>query len=187
MTPHEPRRLGYYATKKWVQHAVLFVVVGLIAVGLISALGDATEQAERQIVELTIRNMRTGMQRAMGEALMHQREGEMASWAGSNPVRWLDSFPAGYRGECSTAESRALSGGEWCFERGRRELVYRPRNLDHLHESTGEIRAAGRQCDLLSWRVARAPVSAASGGFVGLRIEIASSCQWFPAGRQADN
>ena len=109
---------------------VLFVVVGLIAVGLISALGDATEQAERQIVELTIRNMRTGMQRAMGEALMHQREGEMASWAGSNPVRWLDSPPAGYRGECSTAESRALSGGEWCFERGRRELVYRPRNLD---------------------------------------------------------
>ena len=139
MTPHEPRRLGYYATKKWVQHAVLFVVVGLIAVGLISALGDATEQAERQIVELTIRNMRTGMQRAMGEALMHQREGEMASWAGSNPVRWLDSPPAGYRGECSTAESRALSGGEWCFERGRRELVYRPRNLDRLHESTGEI------------------------------------------------
>ena len=129
MTPHEPRRLGYYATKKWVQHAVLFVVVGLIAVGLISALGDATEQAERQIVELTIRNMRTGMQRAMGEALMHQREGEMASWAGSNPVRWLDSPPA----------------------------------------------------------VARAPVSAASGGFVGLRIEIASSCLWVPAGRQADN
>ena len=187
MIPHEPRRLGYYATKKWFQHAVLFVVVGLIAVGLISALGDAKEKAERQIVDLTVRNMRTGMQRAMGEALMHQREGEMASWAGSNPVRWLDSLPAGYRGECSTAESWALSGGEWCFERGRRELVYRPRNVDHLHDSKGATKGVGRQCELLSWRVARAPVSAASGGFVGLRIEVASSCEWIPAERQADN
>ena len=187
MISHEPRRLGYYATKNWFQRAVLFVVLGLLAIGLISALGDAKEEAEKQIVELTIRNMRTGLQRAMGEALMHQREGEMASWAGSNPVRWLDSLPAGYRGECSTAESWALSGGEWCFERGRRELVYRPRNVDHLHDSKGATKGVGRQCELLSWRVARAPVSAASGGFVGLRIEVASSCEWIPAERQADN
>ena len=183
MISHEPRRLGYYATKNWFQRAVLFVVLGLLAIGLISALGDAKEEAEKQIVELTIRNMRTGMQRAMGEALMHQREGEMASWVGSNPVHWLDTLPAGYRGECSTAESWALSGGEWCFERGRRELVYRPRNSDHLRDSKGVMKAVGRRCDLLSWRVARAPVSVASGGFVGLRIEAASSCEWVPAGR----
>lgn len=187
MIPREPRRLGYYATRNWFQHAVLFVVLGLFAIGLISALGDAKEEAERQMVELTIRNMRTGLQRAMGEALMHQREGEMASWVGSNPVRWLDSPPAGYRGECSTADSWALSGGEWCFERGRRELVYRPRNIDHLYDSKGTMKAEGRRCDQLSWRVARAPTSAASGGFVGLRIEVASSCQWAPAGRQTDN
>jgi hypothetical protein len=187
MIPHEFRRLGYYATRNWFQRAVLFVVLGLFAIALISALGDAKEEAERQSVELTIRNMRTGMQRAMGEALMHQREGEMASWAGSNPVRWLDSLPAGYRGDCSAAESRELSGGEWCFERGRRELVYRPRNIDQLYESRGAMKALGRQCDQLSWRVARAPTSAASGGFVGLRIEVVSSCQWVPAKRQTDN
>ena len=183
MISHEPRRLGYYATKNWFQHAVLFVVLGLFAIGLISALSDAKEEAERQIVELTIRNLRTGLQRAMGEALMHQRESEMASWAGSNPVRWLNSLPTGYRGECSTAESWALSGGEWCFERGRRELVYRPRNSGHLRDSKEAMKAVGRRCDLLSWRVARAPVSVASGGFVGLRIEAASSCEWIPAGR----
>lgn len=183
MTAHEPRRLGYYATKKWFQHAVLFVVAGLIAIALISALGDAKEEAERQIVELTIRNMRTGMQRAMGEALMRQREGEISSWVGSNPVRWLDSSPAGYRGECSEAESGALSGGEWCFQRGRQELVYRPHDIDRLHELSGETKAVGRRCDLLRWRVARAPVSAASGGFVGLRIEAASPCQWARSGR----
>lgn len=183
MIPREPRRLGYFATRNWFQHAVLFVVLGLFAIALISALGDAKEQAERQIVELTIRNMRTGMQRAMGEALMRQREGEMASWTGSNPVRWLDSSPAGYRGECSAAESGALSGGEWCFERGRRELVYRPHDIDRLHESSGGTKAVGRRCDLLRWRVARAPLSAASGGFVGLRIEAATACQWAQSGR----
>ena len=34
-----------------------------------------------------------------------------------------------------------------------------------------------------AWRVARAPKAAASGGFVGLRIESASACHWVQVGR----
>lgn len=175
MIPHEPRRLGYYANSHWLQAATLFVVVGSLAMGLLWALSDAKERAEKLLVELTVRNMRTGMQFAMGEVLMQQREGEMASWVGSNPVRWLGSPPGGYRGECSIEENRDLSGGEWCFQRVRRELVYRPHNADHLRALPA---SSGRKCRLLSWRVAGVPESMASGGFVGLRIEAASPCQW---------
>jgi general secretion pathway protein G len=175
MISHEPRRLGYYAGRNWFQSAVLFVILGLFVIGLLSALNRAKEQAERQIVDLTIRNMRTGMQLAMGEALMRQREHEMASWVGSNPVQWLATSPAGYRGECSAEESRDLSGGEWCFERSRRELVYRPRRVEHLQG--GEDKSQ-HQCSQLSWRVARTPGNEDSGGFIGLRLEAASSCHW---------
>lgn len=175
MIPHEPRTLGYYANAHWLQAATLFVVIGSMAMGLLWALSDAKERAEKLLVELTVRNMRTGMQLAMGEALMQQRAGEVASWVGSNPVLWLGSSPEGYRGECSAAESQGLSGGEWCFERERRELVYRPYRTDRLRAQPED---SGRQCEQLRWRVVRSPEGVAGGGFVGLRMEVASPCQW---------
>ncbi len=176
----QPRSLGYYAASHWFQGAVLLAVLALIVVRLMSALNDASERAEKQAVELTLRNMRTGLKLAMGEVMMQQRESEMAAWVGSNPVRWLGSPPGGYRGECSTEESRNLSGGEWCFERYRRELVYRPHHPDHLHPLSA---GSERQCSHLSWRVARAQESLPSGGFVSLRLEAAAPCHWVLEGR----
>ena len=175
MIPHRPRTLGYYASSQWFQWAVLFVLLGSLSMGLLSALDDAKERAEKQVVELTLRNMRTGMQLAMGEALMHQRVQEIATWVGGNPVSWLGTPPVGYRGECSAGASRSLSGGEWCFERASRELVYRPNSVDHLRNSSAE---KDSQCGQLRWRVARGLEGAPSAGFVGLRIESASTCQW---------
>lgn len=176
MIPHGPRTLGYYAASHWFQWAVLFVVIGLLVVfGIMPALDDAKEQAERQAVELTIRNMRTGMQLAMGEALMQQREGEIVSWVGSNPVRWLSSSPVGYRGECSAAARRGLTGGEWCFDLDRRELLYRPRTADHLRALP---EGAFGECSQLRWRVARVLVGVTSSSFGGLRLETVSRCEW---------
>lgn len=176
----QPWRLGYYAASHWFQGAVLLAVLALIFNGLMSALNDASERAEKQGVELTIRNMRTGMKLAMGEAMMQQREGEMAAWVGSNPVRWLGSPPGAYRGECSVEESRNLSGGEWCFERNRRQLLYRPHRPDRLHPLPP---GSELQCSHLSWRVERAPESVVSAGFVGLRLEAVAPCQWVQEGR----
>ena len=95
MIAHEPRSLGYYSASHWLQGAVVFVVLGSLALGLLWALNDAKERAEKQVVELTLRNMRTGMQFAMGEALLRRRESEMASWVGINPVLWLGAPPTG--------------------------------------------------------------------------------------------
>jgi len=175
MIPHGPRTLGYYASSQWFQWAVLFVMLGSLAMGLLWALDDVKERAERQTVDLTLRNMRTGMQLAMGEALIRQREREIATWVGGNPINWLGAPPGGYRGECSAEEGRGLSGGEWCFERASGELVYRPNSVDHLRDSRGE---KDSPCGQLRWRVARVSESASSAGFVGLRIESASTCQW---------
>ena len=166
MMAHEPRTLGYYAASHWFQAAVVFLMLGALALVLLRALNEVEEQAERQAVELTLRNMRTGMQFAMAEALMRQREGEVAAWAGSDPTRWLEVPPAGYRGECTAEERRNLPEGAWCFERDSRELVYQPRNTKQLRGSE-----SGQQCSLLAWRVARVADGA-------VRIEAASPCRW---------
>ena len=133
--------------------------------------------AERQMVELMLRNMRTGMQYAMGEALMRQRENEIAAWAGGDPTRWLEVPPQGYRGECSVEERRNLPEGAWCFERDSRQLVYRPRNAKQLRDP-----GDGQACNQLAWRVVRVADGVVSGGFVGVRIEPASICRWFLEG-----
>ena len=171
----QARGADYYSGAYWFQGGVLFVLLGVLALWLLLALNEAKERAERQTVELTIRNMRTGMQYAMGEALMQQREHEIASWVGSDPVVWLGSSPSGYRGDCTAGERQALSGGEWCFERDRGVLVYQPRNSEHLRENRD---GQDLPCAQLSWRVTRSPGSLVVGGLVGLRIEAASSCHW---------
>jgi len=173
MTP--PRTLGYYATSAWLQGSVFLLLCLLLGYWLLGALHDAQERGEKLAVELAVRNMRTAMQLAMGEALMHQREGEIASWVGSDPTRWLGRQPDGHRGECSAAEADNLPAGAWCFDRERRELAYRPRNVEHLRILATD---GGRQTEQLRWRVARAPESAASGGFVGLRVEVVTPYKW---------
>ena len=175
MKSQEPRSPGYYMDSRWLQAAVLFVLIGLLVMGLLWALSDAKARAEKQMLELVVRNMRTGMQLAMGEALIGQREGEIASWAGENPIRWLDQPPREYLGECSEEERKNLSGGQWCFEREMRDLVYRPHSGDRLQSSNEQDR---RRCNELTWRVSRVPEALSRGGFVGLRIESTSPCQW---------
>lgn len=174
MTSHEPRTLGYYAGSRWFQWSVVCLVTGMLVLGLLSALKEVEARAERQMVDLTIRNMRTGMQLAMGEALMHQREGEIAGWARSNPVRWLESTPVGYRGVCSKAV-KGLAGGEWCFDDDRRVLIYKPRRIEYLRTVNG---GAVGQCERLMWRVVRGAGKVVQSGFVGLRVEQCSPCRW---------
>ena len=179
MSAEHARTYGYYTAAHWFQGAVIFLLVSALALWLLSALNDAKERAERLSVELTIRQMRSGMHFAMGEALIRQSARLINSWEGSDPVRWLDSPPSGYRGECSAAERQALSGGEWCFDRKRRELVYRPKSQECLRD-LGVSPAT--PCAELSWRVRRSAGSPASDGFTGLRIEAASACQWLLPG-----
>lgn len=178
MMPHEARGLGYYAASRWLHGAVAGVLLVLLMLGLLRALEDAKAQAERQVVELTVRNMRTGLQLAMGETLMQQREHEIATWVGSNPIQWLGAPPAGYQGECGSFEGRALEQGGWCFDKGEHQLYYRPRNAK-LRDGKGAA------CDRLSWLVARSDKrdpDAKGDSFAGLRIQPAASCVWVQVG-----
>lgn len=173
MIEHEPQGGGYYAASHWFQGGVvLIVLVGLIF-ALLSALDEAKARSEQLIVELTVRNMRTGMQLALGEAMMQQRAPGREFRAGQNPLAWLGSEPAGYVGGCPLSGRQDLPPASWCFDERQEVLVYRPRAVQHLRAAAGDQPNA---CAELAWRVERSGDSAR--GTVGWRIEEVTGCRW---------
>lgn len=165
------RQTDYWTASRWLPLGVSAVVIGLLAVWLLRALEDVEARAEKLMVELTVRNIRTGLQLALGEALLHGREREIAGWAGVNPLRWLGREPPGYRGECTTRQAQGLEAGAWCFDRERRELAYRPRHAVRLKVEGGDGEAK-----VLRWRVVAA--HGGSGLDAGLRVEYVTAYEW---------
>lgn len=167
--------LGYYAGSHWFMGAVAAGLIGLFSLWLLSALLAAEAAAEKAVVEITVRNMRLGLKMAMGEAMIAGRQGEIAGWAGSNPVRWLDGVPVGYLGDCPAAGAGALPEAAWCFDTVRRQLLYRPRHGRHL-QLLGE--PVGKAEKILRWQVALPAGTATNGEFVGVSVQLLTPYLW---------
>ncbi len=165
------REINYWTTRRWLPFSVAISAIVLLAAFLLEALAEAEERSEKLMVELTFRNMRTGLQLAKGEAMLRGRRQDIPNWVGANPVRWLDGAPPGYRGNCGSL-AHELEKGEWCFDEALRELVYRPRNVSHLR-----LAQPGEKARLLRWRVVAIP--AASGGAIDVRVEYVTAFKWF--------
>jgi len=152
------------------------MLTGVLIVGfvywLLEALNEAQEMAEKAIVEVTIRNVRVGMQLAIGEAMLHGRESQISGWVGANPLRWLGAAPDGYVGKCDPGNAGRPSPGHWCFDSERRELVYSPRSASHLRLLSGS------KPKILRWRVV-ATGGPHDNGQIGLRVENVTPYEWF--------
>lgn len=171
---HPLRRPDYYAASHWLPSTLLVVIVGGLAAILMAVLQGAQDSQERLVVALTVRNMRSGMQMAVGEALMHGRQREIADWIGGNPVAWLAAPPSGYGGACGVPAAATLTAGAWCFDATTRALLYKPRKAAALHGAL----ASQPPCTVLTWRVAGAAVQAGDGGLVGLSLQAFGPCRW---------
>ena len=137
----------------WLEFAVSALVISVLAVFTLGALWRAQGQAEATLVDLTLRNMATGLRLKQLDLLLRGDAAGMAALAGANPVAWLQGPPAHYRGEVD-GEPAAV-GPAWYFDGGRRELAYRPGAGSYpLPEGAAELR----------WRVERSGGSAAMPG-----------------------
>lgn len=106
--------------------AVVALVVAALAWAMLSFLGRYQGIVERDMVDMNIRNMRTGMRLQVSELLMEGRQRELPNLVGTNPVRWLGGNIAGYLGELDAPPQGVR--GCWYFDRPRRMLVYRPQS-----------------------------------------------------------
>ena len=95
------------------------------------------EYAEKMEMELTVRNIRTGLRYKIADLIMNNRLPEMATLADENPIDWLEQKPANYRGEFDGAPAEA-SSGSWYFDRRNRQLVYTINHRRHFEPSDGQ-------------------------------------------------
>ena len=147
MSKQRFQRPDYYAGSNWLRWSVFVVAITVFSVWLLTALRQMQTMGEKTMVELTVRNISTGLKVAMSEAVIEQRGGEIAAWVGTNPVRWLVAPPLGYIGECRRGDEYAV--GAWCFESVSGDLVYRPRNPTGLKLKVGR----GDEPKVLRWRI----------------------------------
>jgi len=139
--------------RSWLEFAVSATVISLLAFLTLGALWRAQGQAEATLVDLTLRNMATGLRLKQLDLLLRGDAAGMAALAGANPVVWLQGPPAHYRGELD-GEPVPVEPA-WYFDSRRRELAYRPgAGSFPLPEGVAELR----------WRVERSGGSAAMPG-----------------------
>jgi hypothetical protein len=134
------------------EFAVTVAILGILASVLLVRLSALEAEAERVEVNLTVRNIRVGIQLAIGERIMRGEEGRIIEVVRASPIDFLGELPRGFsRGR--TAET----SGQWAYDPVDRELSYIPRSPQAFAEAT-----------VLRWRyVARTD---ASGRTVGASL-----------------
>ncbi|MDP2823615.1 MAG: hypothetical protein Q8O52_13180 [Sulfuritalea sp.] len=116
------------------EFAIAVAVFGILATALLLRLNVIQEEAERTEVDLTIRNIRVGIQLAIGERIMRGEEARIAEVAEASPVDLLGHRPRGF-----VDAPAAQISGQWAYDPMRRELSYLPR-LPAAFADAGELR-----------------------------------------------
>lgn len=137
MQPTLPKR------NRLLEFCVLSALIAVFGVLLLRALVDLQDEAERLAVDLTIRNMNSGLALQQAERIMSGRENTLRELVAQNPVDWLKNAPDGYIGE-ATCDER-LHEGQWAWGVARKTLYYRPKQANWL--------AGQGSGPCLTWRV----------------------------------
>lgn len=116
------------------EFAVTVAIFGVLAVLLLARLNAIQAEAERTEVDLTIRNIRVGIQLAIGEHIMRGEESRILEVAQASPVDFLGHRPRGFN-QGRTAEA----SGQWAYDPIGRELSYLPR-FPEAFAGAGELR-----------------------------------------------
>ncbi len=112
--------------------AVAGAIIGIIATVFLGYMLRYQEVAEKTVMETTVINMRTGLNLRMAELMATDRMRDMGAVAQQNPIDWLESPPPNYLGQLDNPEPDAIPPGNWYYDSGRRQLVYRPDRARYL-------------------------------------------------------
>lgn len=144
----------------WLEFSVVTMAIAVIGWFWIGALLDLQADGEKTAVDLTVRNMRTGLQLRMAEMMLENKVKEIPALAGQNPVQWLAQPPEHYLGELD-APPHDPAPRSWYFNRATRTLMYYPgaARFDRVSGESGP----------LAWRIV--PGSGTrDGGMAGIRL-----------------
>jgi general secretion pathway protein G len=102
----------------------VIVVVSLLILVMLDRTLRYQAMAEKSSMELTIRNMRSGLNLRVAELMMAERADEIGKLVEENPINWLEKPPPNYLGEIHNPQFVRLPPDTWYFDPDRRQLVY---------------------------------------------------------------
>ena len=99
------------------EFAITVMIFGVLATALLARLNAIQEEVERTEVELTVRNIRVGIQLAIGERIMRGEEERIVEVAQASPVDFLGHKPRGF-----TEAMMPEAPGQWTYDPVRSAL-----------------------------------------------------------------
>ena len=120
------------AGRSRVRTIVAVAVIASLVVVLLERLLYYEEYAEKTVAELTITNMRTGLNLRKAEMMLASALDRPAGVLGDNPMTWLPAPAPNYTGEFAGTAPDTAGDGIWYFDRGAGELAYRPNLARHF-------------------------------------------------------
>jgi hypothetical protein len=151
--------------------AIAAALIGAASLFLLNALSRLQEGAEKTFVEMSIRNLNSGLLLRQSELMIEGRENEFHKLPQENPVDWLPVPLEGYTSVAGCGAPAALPEAHWCWDARAKRLHYRPRRHAGLKIQGG--------ASILMWRV-QAPADPSAIRPGTLRIVPATPYEWSP-------
>jgi hypothetical protein len=118
--------------------AALYVVAtGVLVAVLLDRMLEYFEIAERATVEATVNRVNSGINTRLAYDRLKGRISDPEEWLRRNPFELVSMNPANFLGEVDRAEPSAVPPGQWVYDRGTAQLLYRPRFSRHLQTRNG--------------------------------------------------
>jgi prepilin-type N-terminal cleavage/methylation domain-containing protein len=114
---------GFSLLELTVSLVILLVLAGV----LFSILPRYRAIIERDMVDINIRNMRTGLRLEVSQFLLAGRQKDLVTLVGINPVHWLGGALPNYLGEVDVSPPVNVRGC-WYFDKTQHQLVFRSKS-----------------------------------------------------------
>jgi hypothetical protein len=122
--------------RNYLQSALYVVIAGVVAAVLLERLLTYAEAAEKFAVEATVSRLSSAMYARLALLVLRGDVQAVETLESQSPFRIARADSPAYLGEFDGAPPNA-EGGDWYFDRGRRELVYLPKLTRYLHGTEG--------------------------------------------------
>jgi hypothetical protein len=158
--------------RNYLQSALYVVIAGVVAAVLLERLLTYAEAAEKYAVEATVSRLSSAMYARLALLVLRGDAQAVEAFEGQSPFRIARADSPAYLGEFDGAPPNA-EGGNWYFDRSRRELVYLPKLTRYLH-------GAGNGPDPTSIRFRSEVRRSETNAYSGVALVPVQDWRWDP-------
>ncbi|MGH8686111.1 MAG: hypothetical protein ACREVQ_00180 [Burkholderiales bacterium] len=160
--------------RNYLQSALYFAIVGILATILVNRLLVVAEIAEKATMEASVSSLQSALYARLAFYVLRGDAAAIASLESTSPFVTAEATAgASYAGEFPGIAPASVSDGTWYFDSLRHELVYRVRHAGHLRMEA----ETGRQNEI---RYRTRIVRAGNGAYRGVEFRPVAPFRWEP-------